>query len=75
MQRWGILTLGFFSFDRDLRLQTLPSEDYLRILYQGHSTIRGVDPAVDPTCRHYTDSVRALGVDVFSFLPLKRRFR
>jgi hypothetical protein len=68
-----ILTLGFFSFGPKLIEQQLPVADYLRILHRAHATIRGVDPAVDPTCRQYTEEVNALGIPAFSFLPLRRR--
>lgn len=70
-----ILTLGFFSFDRDLTEESMTPEDYLRILYRAHSTIRGLDPAADPTCLEYTAEVLALGVAAFEFTPLRCRFQ
>jgi hypothetical protein len=68
-----ILSLGFFSLVQDLARSELSTADYLRILHRAHSTIRGVDPAIDPTCVAYTAAVRVLGVTGFAFSPLKHR--
>jgi hypothetical protein len=68
-----MLSLGFFAFARKLAESRIPTTDYLQILYRAHATIRGVDPAHDPTCREYTAAVRALAATDFEFAPLKDR--
>ena len=68
-----MLSLGFFAFARNLADTRILATDYLQILYRAHATIRGVDPASDPTCLEYTAAVRALGATAFEFAPLKYR--
>lgn len=68
-----ILSLGFFALATDLTRMHLRAHDYLRILHRAHATIRGVDPAIDPTCLEYKAAVQALGVAELDFVPLKER--
>lgn len=68
------LSVGFFALAQNLAKTALLADDYLRILYRAHSTIRGVHPATDPTCREYTAAVRALGVAELEFAPIRQRF-
>ena len=68
-----MLSLGFFSLAQDLGVVHPRPDEYLQILYRAHSTIRGVDPATDPTCLEYTGALRALGVAELCFAPLQRR--
>ena len=63
------LSLGFIS-TKPLGGQTLPREDYLKLLHAAHRTIPSVNVETDATVKWYTDAVNATGENAFTFVPL-----
>lgn len=69
------LSMGFARLDgKSLAGQTLPANDYLKLMKAAHSTIPDVNPATDPTVLEYTAAVNKLiakGEHNLTFAKLK----
>ncbi len=63
------LSLGFIS-TKPLGGQSLPKEDYLKLMHAAHKTIPSVNVETDATVKWYTDAVNATGEKNFTFVPL-----
>lgn len=63
------LSLGFIS-TKPLGGQSLPREDYLKLMHAAHKTIPSVNVETDATVKWYTDAVNATGEKNFTFVPL-----
>lgn len=63
------LSLGFIS-TKPLGGQSLPKEDYLKLMHAAHRTIPSVNVETDATVKWYTDAVNATGENNFTFVPL-----
>lgn len=69
------LSMGFARLDgKSLAGQTMPANDYLKLMKAAHQTIPDVNPATDPTVLEYTAAVNKLiakGETHLTFAKLK----